>query len=99
MTEQQWRAQVVQLARSGGWATYYTHYSPYSTPGWPDLALVRPPHVVLAELKTKRGIIRPAQADARYLLEGCERVQYNLWRPEDLDEVLATLAGVQGRLL
>jgi hypothetical protein len=101
VNETQWRAQVKDLAKQGGWAWYYTPYSLGATPGWPDLALIKPPRVVLAELKTRRGKLRAGQEDTRYLLERCERVEYHLWRPEDLDEVGDAL-GVQlrqGRLL
>ena len=99
MNEKQWRADVLQLAHGAGWASYYTHYSPYSTPGWPDLALVKPPLVVLAELKTRRGRVRPAQEIAAGQLERCNRILYRLWRPEDEPEVLETLGLRQGRLL
>ena len=99
MNEAQWRAEVIQLARYGGWACYYTHYSPFSTPGWPDLALIKPPRVVLAELKTARGKLRPEQADTAHLLERCEHAEYYLWRPADLEAVSLTLDLRQGRLI
>jgi hypothetical protein len=97
MTENQWRHDVLRLARQYGWSHYYTHYSPYSTPGWPDLTLVKPPLVVVAELKAKRGRLRPEQATARDLLAQCERVEYHLWRPDDLDDVVAVLTDGRGR--
>jgi hypothetical protein len=101
VNETQWRADVKRLARSGGWAIYYTPYSLGATPGWPDLALVKPPRVVLAELKTRRGRVRAGQEDTAYLLERCERVEYHLWRPENEGDVAATLElpTRQGRLL
>lgn len=100
MNEAQWRRDVLRLAQTAGWAYWYTHYSPYSTPGWPDLVLVRPPVVLLAELKGSRGRYRAGQEAARDLLERCERVEYHLWRPDHEPEVLATLGvGRQGRLL
>jgi len=99
VNETEWRRDVIRLARTGGWAHYYTHYSPFSTPGWPDLALVKPPTLILAELKTDRGRVKPEQADTAYLLGRCEEVLYRLWRPDDLDDVTAALALGQGRLL
>jgi hypothetical protein len=101
VNETQWRAQVKELAKSAGWAWYYTPYSLGATPGWPDLGLVKPPRVVLAELKTPRGRIRAGQADTAYLLERCHDLEYHLWRPDDLEDV-AEVLGVtlrQGRLL
>jgi hypothetical protein len=101
VNEQEWRRQVVDAAHGTGWAHYYTPYSLGATPGWPDLALIKPPVVLLAELKTARGRVRRGQEDTRYLLERCDRVLYRLWRPEDIEDVAAVL-GVntrQGRLL
>jgi hypothetical protein len=101
VNESQWRHDVTTLATGAGWAWYYTAYSLYSTPGWPDLALVKPPRVVLAELKGPRGKVRAGQEVTADLLQRCERVDYRLWRPDDLDDVLADL-GVnvrQARLL
>lgn len=91
MNETQWRADVIRLARSTGWAHWFTHFSPYSTPGWPDLALARPPVLILTELKTARGKVSPEQEAAADILGRCERVEYRLWRPEHEDEVIATL--------
>jgi hypothetical protein len=101
MKESEWQAQVLDSARTTGWRIWRTAYSLYSTPGWPDLALVKPPLVLLTELKTRTGRVRPEQVEARDLLERCDRFEYHLWRPEHLPEVDAVL-GVnarQGRLL
>ena len=99
MNEKEWRRDVLRLADSGGWAHYYTPYSLGATPGWPDLALIKPPRVILAELKTRKGRTRAGQEDTRYLLERCDRLEYHLWRPEDEPDVIATLDLRQGRLL
>jgi len=98
-SETQWRHDVLRLANTYGWTHYLTHYSPYSTPGWPDLALVKPPFLLLTELKTARGRLRPEQVTAGKLLNDCDRVAYRLWRPDDLDDVVHELSNGQGRLL
>jgi hypothetical protein len=94
VNEAQWRRQVLDIARAYGWRSYSTTFSPYSTPGWPDLALVRPPTVILAELKTERGKVSTDQRDTLELLDGCNRVLSYLWRPDELDAIAYLLKGV-----
>jgi hypothetical protein len=55
LTEKQWQAQVVQLARTLGWhRPMHIYDSRRTEPGWPDLALVRD-RFLLLELKTETG--------------------------------------------
>jgi len=54
-----------------------------STPGWPDIVLVRPPSVIFAELKTATGRLTPAQRTWLDALDGCPGVEAYLWRPSD----------------
>lgn len=88
-TEKQWQAEVVRAARLLGWTAYHTHDSRRSEPGWPDLALVRD-RLVMAELKTDTGRISPDQQRWLDLLGGAGIETY-VWRPRDIDEVLAVL--------
>ena len=89
MTEREWQAQVVDAARLMGWRVYHTHDSRRAAPGWPDLALVRD-RLVMAELKTETGRVSPEQQQWLALLDAAG-VETHLWRPSDLDEVLAVL--------
>ena len=89
MIEREWQAQVVEAARLLGWRVYHTHDSRRSAPGWPDLALVRD-RLVMAELKTETGRVSPEQQQWLALLDAAG-VETYLWRPSDLDEVLAVL--------
>ena len=41
MTEKQFMAQVVELAKLKGWLVYHTYDSRRSEPGFPDLCMVR----------------------------------------------------------
>ena len=91
MNEAQWRSQVIHLARSFGWRDYSTSFSPFSTPGWPDLALVRPPTLILAELKTERGKVSQIQRDTLSTLDACHNVLSYLWRPDELDAIAVLL--------
>ena len=55
ITEKEFQATVIDMARTFGWMVGFTHDSRRSEPGEPDLRLVRPPRVIFAELKTVKG--------------------------------------------
>lgn len=91
ISERDFQAQVLQLARLSGWMAYHTRDSRRSEPGFPDLVLVRPPMILFAELKTGAGKVRPEQRTWLAALAGCEGVDVALWRPSDwktVEEVL-----------
>jgi VRR-NUC domain len=77
ISEKQFQAQVVELARLGGWLLYHTHDFRRSAPGFPDLVMVRPPRLVFAELKTEKGRIRPEQRVRLEGLSGCTQASEN----------------------
>ena len=89
--EADWQATVVDLARLAEWAVYHTRDSRGSEPGFPDLVLVRPPRLVVAELKTARGKLRREQRVWLHLLAGVPGVEVKCWRPADWADVVATL--------
>jgi hypothetical protein len=63
LTEKEWQAQVLDLARLYGWRhAYHTFDSRRSASGFPDLVLVRE-RALFAELKSKSGKVSAAQAD------------------------------------
>ena len=94
LTEKEWSAQVVELARALGWSRYHTYRSDRSEPGWPDEALVRD-RLVLLELKAERGRLSDAQKEwIRKLLAA--GVEVYVARPSDLTE-LANLLHARAR--
>lgn len=84
-------AQVVDLARLRGWATYHPFLSIHSPRGWPDLVLCRPPRLVLAELKSEKGKVSPDQERWLEMLGACDGVEAFLWRPSDFDRIVEVL--------
>jgi hypothetical protein len=90
VTEREWQGQVLDLARLYRWRAYHPYLSKWSEPGWPDLALVRPPRLVFAELKRDGAQPTAAQREWLDLLADCGQEVY-LWRPEDLDRIVAIL--------
>lgn len=91
LTEAQFQAQVIQLARLFGWREYHTHDSRRSQPGLPDLLLAkRGRPVIFAELKTDSGQTTPAQDEWLELLRSTGARVF-LWRPGMWDEITREL--------
>lgn len=90
ITERDFMRQVMDLAGILGWVTYHPMLSKWSERGWPDLAMVRPPRFILAELKRETGKTSVHQDRWLALLRECPGVETYLWRPSDLD----TIAGI-----
>lgn len=90
MSEREWQDLVVQYARLHKWWVFHPYDSRKSAPGWPDLVLLRPPRIVVAELKSERGKVSAAQERVLALLDECG-VDARVWRPSDWDDVAETL--------
>ena len=92
LTEKQWQNTVVELARSLGYRTYHPWLSIRSERGWPDLAIFKPGRFLLAELKSEKGKLTPAQEEIIAELRE-SGVEVYIWRPSDFDTVAAILNG------
>jgi hypothetical protein len=90
VSEESFQGAVIEYAALNGWLTYHTRDSRRSTPGYPDLTLVRGERLIFAELKTDKGVLRPEQ---RVWLEALETagVEVHVWRPKDWLEIMAAL--------
>jgi len=75
-----------------GWWSYHTHDSRRSTPGFPDLVLIRPPRVMFIELKRETGRLTTAQKDVQALLADCPDVESHVARPSDWQRVVEWLS-------
>lgn len=96
MAERTLLAQARELARLGGWLTMHPLESRGSEPGWPDLALCRPPELLFIELKAQKGRVRPEQQVWLDALNGCG-IEAFVVRPSDLNSLrLRLLAGRTG---
>ena len=87
--EKAFQASVIEAGKQLGWFAYHTYNSFRSTPGFPDLVLVRE-RVIFAELKMPKGKVTAAQQVWRERLETAA-AEYYLWRPEDWDQILIIL--------
>ena len=92
ITEAQFQRQVVEVAHLFGWTVYHPQLSKWSERGWPDLAMVRPPRLLFAELKRENGKTTEHQDKWLALLGACPGVETYLWRPSDLDAIATALA-------
>jgi len=92
MTERELLDAVVEIAARLGWLVHHdrpaanrrgqwaTHIQ--GDPGFPDLILVRPPRIVVAELKRERGVITPQQRAWLEALASCG-IEVHVWKPTD----------------
>lgn len=91
IAEKDFQKQVLQIAKLYRWHAYHPALSKWSERGWPDLALVRPPRLVFAELKSEQGKVIEHQERWLALLGACPQVETYLWRPSDLERVAEVL--------
>ena len=89
MTEKQFQAEVIDIAKQIGWLLYHTYDSRRCEPGFPGLVLVRD-RVMFRELKTKKGKLTLAQIDWGRKLQA-SGADYAVWRPSNMREVIKTL--------
>jgi len=97
ITEKDFQATVIALARTYGWIVGFTYDARKSEPGEPDLRMVHPDQhrVIFAELKTANGKLTKGRLNksGRWMTGQDEwqdaliasGVEYYLWRPDGLD--------------
>ena len=90
MTESEFQQRVIHEAQLAGWRVYHTYDSRRSAAGYPDLTLVRPPRVIVAELKSERGHLSRAQREWLDAFRATP-VEAYLWFPRDAHMILAIL--------
>lgn len=91
VSEKAWLQRVRALARTHGWLTYHPLQSQGSEPGWVDLVCLKPPVLVLAELKTAQGRLTPHQRQWLESLRQVTTVSTHLWRPDDVEAITQLL--------
>lgn len=91
LSEKEFTRQVRDLAELLGWKFYHPWLSIHSPRGFPDVALCRPPRLILAELKTEKGKVSAAQEEWLGLLAACAGVEVAVWRPSDIQTIAELL--------
>lgn len=90
ISEREWQAQIISLAKQLSWRVYHTFDSRRSAHGFPDLVLVRE-RTLFVELKSETGKLSPAQAEWLEALTQAGALVY-LWRPSHLEEAARILS-------
>lgn len=93
VTEKQLREQVRDLCKLMGWDFWFCWTSIHSPRGYPDLTLCRPPRLILAELKTEKGIVSDFQQHWIDILSQCPGVEVYIVRPSGIEEFAEVLRG------
>lgn len=89
MTEKDFQAQVVQIAKLNKWLVYHTYDSRKCEPGFPDLVLVRE-NVLFAELKV--GNNKPTPAQRHWLSKLAEAGAWvQIWTDDMMDIIKVIL--------
>jgi hypothetical protein len=90
-SEQDFQRTVVRMAKLHGWLVFHPWISIHSQAGWPDVAMVRDGVLVLAELKSMGGKVRPGQQrwldELLAVADQTKNVRVFLWRPTDFDYI------------
>lgn len=103
-SERAFQDRVIGLARYYQWRVYHAPAGgkggrvdfEQRGRGFPDLVLVKPPRLVVAELKTATGRVSPAQREWLDDLAAVPSVEAYLWRPQDLETIARILGPVNG---
>lgn len=91
ISEKEFMAAVIALAKRNGWKVYHTYDSRKSEAGFPDLTLVRGDRLIFAELKTESGTASAAQLNWHDALRAAGCNVY-LLRPSDWPEIEKVLS-------
>jgi len=100
LRESEFLEDVVRVASLYGWEHHHEHDSRKSSPGWPDLELVRPPRHIRAELKVRerdRQLIGD-QKRIMGLLAQVPGLETYVWLPTDLPRIVFILSRHTGPL-
>jgi hypothetical protein len=98
ITEQQFTNSVLQYAKAYGWRRFHVRMSGVGgvnvqgDRGFPDLVLVRPPRMIVAELKVGRNKTTKEQDGWLQALEESSCAEIYWWTPDQWQRILETLS-------
>lgn len=91
LTEADMQHLVEEVAVLHGWRVFHDVDSRRNRAGFPDLVLVKRPHLLFVELKTKHGRVTAEQRGWMRELAGVDLLTVALVRPDDLDDLITRL--------
>jgi VRR-NUC domain len=102
ITEKEWTTTVIEVAKLNRWLVHHSRTAimqsgRWATPlagntGLPDLIMLKPPHQIVAELKTETGVLTDEQIRWLKAFAAVPGVRAFVWRPSDLDTVWRVLS-------
>jgi hypothetical protein len=87
LTEKAFQAMVITGLRQRGWLVFVVPDMRMTTAGLPDIVAIRPGRVLLWELKTEKGRVRPEQQVVIDALPPGSTVDARIVRPSQWAEV------------
>lgn len=94
MTEAQFQRRILDYCQMRGLLVFHDQDSRRNQPGFPDLVIASPRHILFRELKTDTGTIRPEQVKWLNTMREAG-ADAGVWRPKDWTEhVLPQLAAL-----
>lgn len=91
MRERDLQDMMEQAAGYLGWRCFHDRDSRRNNPGFPDLVCIRDGKLLVLELKTEKGRVRPEQVEWLDDFAQVPGVVARIVRPADVDDVLAIL--------
>ena len=88
---------IIELAEMLGYRCYHNarakgNLRARTSPGFPDLVMVKAPRLIFTELKAPGKDLTPEQRVWKAELDWCDKPEvYGPWRPDDWDDITATL--------
>ena len=97
VTEKMLQQAIMDCARRLGYIAFHPFDSRKSAPGFPDCVLIKPPRLIVAELKTEKGRLSAHQEVWLHRFLQIDGVEVYLWKPSQWlsGEVEAILRGEQ----
>ena len=98
VAERDLAATVIEAAEAFGWRVYVVLDTRIpakrTSKGWPDLVLVKGREMIIAELKTQRGVVSSEQQGWLDALRKVSRISgVAVWRPSDMASIMELLRG------
>lgn len=85
LSEDAFQQRILDYCAMRGLLVFHDRDSRRNNPGFPDLVIVGPEHVLFRELKTDTGAVRPDQTKWLHALRAAGQ-DARIWRPHDWGE-------------
>lgn len=91
-THKEFQQQVADLANYTGWKTQFWWRSFHSAPGFLDFVFLKPPRLIVSEIKIPPDKLSNAQQEWYDLWKQMPQVEVYIWTPNDWEEIVKILS-------